>query len=208
MTPKRILIVDDDHVVRLVIGQGLRTHGYEVLEAETGEEALELCETETLDLAIVDYKMPEMDGLKVAEAFRDVYGLPFLFLSAYHDDAIVRQAVAQGAHSYLVKPVGISALLPQVEAALERTAEAKHLNRALTETQLINVATGILMSELRVPREQAFEHLRSVSQLRRQKVQALAVQIVQTFETSLDARSPFDALITCQDTGENKPKDD
>jgi two-component system, response regulator PdtaR len=120
--------------------------------------------------------------------------VPFLFLTAHDDRRIVGQAVEHGAHSYLLKPVKIAEVLPQVEAGLSRAAEARNLGRAATETRLINVAVGILMAEYRLTREGAAERLRSICRPRRLEASEAAEEIVNAFEAFLRVSGDFREL--------------
>jgi len=189
MNGARILLVEDDKVTRMVIAEGLRQHRYEVLEAESGEAALALCERERIDLAILDYRLPEMSGLEIAEHCRNVHNIPFLFLTVMEDPAIARQAVERGAYGYLVKPARMPELLPQVEAALGHASETKRLKRAASDTQLINIALGILMARHGLTREGAFARLRRLCRPRSLTAREAAERIVATFEAAVEAQS-------------------
>ena len=101
----KILVADDDRVVLLTLAEGLREAGFEVIEARDGLQALALCRSEAPDLALLDIRMPGLDGLELARRLRDETRVPFLFFSAYGDEEFVRRAVEIGALGYLIKPL-------------------------------------------------------------------------------------------------------
>lgn len=118
-----ILVADDDRVVLFTLAEGLRDAGYRVIEARDGQSALSLCQREEIDLALLDIRMPGLDGIELATRLRDETQVPFLFLSAYDDDDSVRRALETGALGYLVKPLEVAGLLPIVRAALLRAKD-------------------------------------------------------------------------------------
>jgi DNA-binding NarL/FixJ family response regulator len=120
---KKILIVDDDQTLRLVVGQFLQNHGYVVMQANSAMEGLTLFAQEMPDLIICDVMMPEMDGFDFCRRIRSTRAgelIPLLFLSAKGelDDRIHGHAI--GADDYLVKPVNPKELLAKIESQLER----------------------------------------------------------------------------------------
>lgn len=180
----RILLVDDDRLILATLSKGLKHSGYLVLQAATGEEALRLAHQHRPDLALLDMRMPGMSGLDVAEELRrdDV---PFIFLSAYGETDVVKEAVARGALCYLVKPVDLPQLLPPIEAALGRACEIQalrtnqgHLNAALNNGREISTAVGLVMERYRLPREVAFEVLRNHARANRRKLSDLAGDLI------------------------------
>ncbi|MDB5798935.1 MAG: signal transduction protein [Paucimonas sp.] len=142
-----ILTVDDDRVLLARLNAGMRRAGYEVLQANTAEKALELLATRVPDLALLDVSMPGMSGLELARRLRRETSVPFMFLSSHAHDDIVRQASEHGAIGYLVKPVDAKQLVPAVEAALMRAQEIRHLRNIGAELAAA-LATGRKVSEL------------------------------------------------------------
>ena len=112
---QKILVVDDDLVVLATISMGLRQAGYQVLQVDSGELAVQICKREAPELAILDIRMPGMSGFEVAEILRKKSKTPFIFLSAYSDEESVKSAKELGALGYLVKPVEIKHLVPAIE---------------------------------------------------------------------------------------------
>ena len=125
-----ILIVDDDRLVLATLGHGLRDAGYRVSEAAEGAAALALVSREKPDLALLDVRMPDISGVKLAERLAAEHGVPFMFLSAYGDPDIIQRATELGALGYLVKPLDVPQIIPSIEAALARSAQI----RSLTDT--------------------------------------------------------------------------
>lgn len=192
--PKRakatILVVDDDRLVRVTIAAGLREHGYGVIEAESGEDGLMLALTQAVDLALLDVKMGGMSGIELAEQLRKRTAIPSVFLSAYGDADLVRQASEHGALGYLVKPVDPSRIVPAIETALARAHELDELRRAqssmaaeLAGAREVSIATGILLERMHVDRANAFELLRRHARSQRRKLREVAADVVQASET-------------------------
>jgi response regulator NasT len=119
MTVKgKILVVDDDRLVLATLTHGLANAGYEIIDADNGDDAILLARKHRPDLALLDIRMEGMSGFDVAAYLRESLQTPFMFLSAFSDDATVAQVKALGAVAYLVKPLDIAQIVPTVEAAL------------------------------------------------------------------------------------------
>lgn len=114
----RILVVDDDRLVLATVTHGLSSAGYEIIDADNGDDAILLARQHRPDLALLDIRMEGMSGFDVAAYLRESLQTPFMFLSAFADDATVAQVKALGAVAYLVKPLDIAQIVPTVEAAL------------------------------------------------------------------------------------------
>ncbi len=185
-----ILVVDDDRLVRVTIAAGLREHGYGVIEAESGEEGLMLALTQAVDLALLDVKMGTMSGIELAEQLRKRTAIPSVFLSAYGDADLVRQASEHGALGYLVKPVDPSRIVPAIETALARAHELDELRRSqssmaaeLAGAREVSIATGILLERMHVDRANAFELLRRHARSQRRKLREVAADVIHASET-------------------------
>ncbi len=183
-----ILIVDDDRLILATLSKGLRNAGYELREASSGAEAIFCCAEQPPDLVLLDARMPGLSGMDVAV---ELYSrnIPFIFLSAYGDHAIVKQAVEKGAFSYLVKPLDVPQIVPVIEAALVRSAELKqlklseqNLNVALSRGRASSVAIGLLMERYRFTADEAFEVLRQYARSQRRRLDEVAVQMVSAAE--------------------------
>jgi two-component system, response regulator PdtaR len=116
----RILVVDDDRLVLATVTQGLLEAGYEVIDADNGDDAILLAREHRPALALLDIRMEGMSGFDVAETLRDKYGIPFMFLSAFADEQTLATVKSLGALAYLVKPLEVGQIVPAVEAAFGR----------------------------------------------------------------------------------------
>ena len=187
-TQRHILVVDDDRLVLAALTEGLRAAGYRVTSAASGEVALGVAARDAPDVALLDVRMPGMSGIELGRSLRE-QGIPFLFLSAYGDQEIVRVAAAEGALGYLVKPLDIQQIVPSIEAALARGSDIKklreseaQLNTALTGSRDISMAVGLLMMRDRLDREQAFDLLRSHARSQRRAVSEVAKELLDSAE--------------------------
>ncbi len=183
---RKILVVEDDRLVRATLVQGLTAHGFEAIEAAHGEEALAKASDFKPELALVDVCLPGMSGAQVAEILDKRYGVAVLFLSAYDDRATVQEALRSGGVGYLLKPLTVAQLLPELEAAVAVQSKLKALQAeqaklvaALEHNRLINQAVGVLMERLRLSRLAAYEVLRQRARRERRKVAELAAQVVE-----------------------------
>jgi|LakMenE01Jun11ns_1017448.scaffolds.fasta_scaffold9788007_2 AmiR/NasT family two-component response regulator len=184
LTMARILIADDERVVLFTLAEGLREAGFDVIEAHDGLQALELCRSEAPDLALLDIRMPGLDGLELARRLRDETSVPFLFFSAYGDEAMVRRAVEIGALGYLIKPLLVSSIVPTVRTALARSRDISGLQGALESNRTIATAVGMLMRSEGIDRQAAFERLRQRARTQRRKLEELARTIIEQKQPS------------------------
>ncbi|MDE2160902.1 MAG: response regulator, partial [Burkholderiales bacterium] len=99
----RILVVDDDRLVLATVTHGLAQAGYEVIDADNGDDAILLAREHRPQLALLDIRMEGKSGFDVAQTLRDAYAIPFIFLSAFADAATRAQVDALGALDYLIK---------------------------------------------------------------------------------------------------------
>jgi two-component system, response regulator PdtaR len=187
---KRILLVDDDRLIVTTLARGLRNHGYTVREATSGEDAIALAQQDAPDIALLDVRMAGLSGLDVARVFRDQLNIPFLFLSAYGDAEIVREAAECGALGYLVKPLDVAQIVPTLESALARARDLRalretesQLNAALATGRETSTAVGILMARDHIDRESAFNQLRDHARSQRRKIHELSAELITAMET-------------------------
>lgn len=185
MSKARILVADDDRLILYTLTQGLRSAGYEVLEAEDGRQAVRMGFEHQPDLALLDIRMPELTGIEAAQRLHAEAQIPCLFLSAYDDAELVRQATEEGALGYLVKPLDVAKIIPSIEAALARAAEIRRLreaeqslNVALKNSREISIAIGLVAERYALSPDEAFEALRSQARSQRRKVVELAAALV------------------------------
>jgi response regulator NasT len=180
----RILIADDDRVVLFTLAEGLREADFEVIEARDGLQALALCRSEAPDLALLDIRMPGLDGLELARRLREETKVPFLFFSAYNDEAFVSRAVEIGALGYLLKPLNVPALLPMVRTALARSRDFSGLQGALVSNRAIATAVGMLMRSEGLDQAAAFEKLGQSARGQRRKLEDVARAMIGSKQTS------------------------
>ncbi|TMM19905.1 MAG: response regulator [Actinobacteria bacterium] len=149
----RILVAEDESIIRLDLRELLERSGFEVCaEAKDGLEAVELARTELPDLAVLDVKMPRLDGIEAARRILDERPIPIVMLTAYGQDELVARAVEAGVFGYLVKPFREQDLLPAIRTARARHEElaalreqADSLAEALAARKAIERAKGLLM---------------------------------------------------------------
>jgi two-component system KDP operon response regulator KdpE len=116
----KILLVDDDPLIRRAMRTTLVSAGYGVLEATTGEEALERIHAERVDVVLLDLRMPGMGGLEACRRIRQVVDTPIMVISILRNQEDKVQASHAGADDYLVKPFGIDVLLSRIQALRRR----------------------------------------------------------------------------------------
>lgn len=187
---KRLLLLDDDRLVLATLGEGLRQAGYRVVTASSVEEAEDVLAAGDVDLAIFDVRMPGTTGIELAWRLHDANSeVPFIFLTAYSDDELVEQAAEAGAMGYVVKPADPDRLVPAIEAAFARAADAKKLREtgrqlqtALDADRDVSLAIGIMMERRRLGRQEAFELLRGQARTERRKLIDLAREVVLAVE--------------------------
>lgn len=196
MRTRNLLVVDDDRLILATTAAGLRSAGYNVGEARSVADALDAIQRSRPDLALLDIRMGDGSGFDLARRLRALGETPFMFLSAYGDDATVDEATELGAVGFLVKPIDISQLVPGIEAALARAADlarlrstGRQLEQALDQQRGVSVAIGILMERHRLTRDEAAERLRDRARSQRRKMLDVAEAVVNA--TDMLAASAF-----------------
>lgn len=125
MTPTlRILLVEDDAAIRSVMATAFAHDGHTVIEADTGEAAIGLAATEKPDLAVIDLKLPGMDGIEVVQSLRVRHDIPLVILTAFSDSNDVVRALEAGADDFLSKPIELKELRARLAALMRRTGGA------------------------------------------------------------------------------------
>ena len=127
----RILIAEDETIIRLDLRAALEHAGHEVHEARDGAEAVEAARSWEPDLVMLDVKMPELDGIEAARRITAMRPLPVVLVTAYADARLVERAVGAGVNAYLVKPFSESELVPVIETAWARHADWLDARREL-----------------------------------------------------------------------------
>ena len=190
MRPLKVLIADDEALLRLDLREMLEEAGHKVAgEAENGKIAVELAKKEKPDLVIMDVKMPVMDGLEAAKIIGEAKLAPVLLLTAYSQQDIVRQATDSGVFAYLVKPVREEELFPAIEVAINRFDAFQRLNAALDKAKddldtrkILDRAKGILMDQYKFTEKDAFQAMQKLSMDRRLSLKAVAKAVIASAE--------------------------
>ena len=135
-----VLVVDDEPQIRRALTANLRARGFEVDEAESGEEALDVAARVRPDLVVLDLGLPGIDGIEVVHGLRGWTDVPILVLSAREDEAAKVAALDAGADDYVTKPFGMAELLARVRAALRRATPADEEPTVSTDDFVIDLA--------------------------------------------------------------------
>jgi response regulator NasT len=166
----KILVVDDDRLVLATLTHGLAQAGYEIIDADNGDDAILLAREHRPQLALLDIRMEGKSGFDVAAYLREYCQVPFMFLSAFSDEQTVAQVKALGAVAYLVKPLDIHQIVPAVEAAFAQLARrpgepaaASPAQAADTLSQTVAMAVGVLMHRYSLSRTAALERLQRLA---------------------------------------------
>ncbi|HEX5540560.1 MAG TPA: response regulator [Micromonospora sp.] len=183
---RRVLIAEDEALIRLDLAEMLAEEGYEVVgEAGDGETAVRLAEELKPDLVILDIKMPVMDGLAAAERIAGARIAPVIILTAFSQRDLVERARAAGAMAYLVKPFQKGDLVPAIEIALSRHAEiavleseVAGLTDRLETRKIVERAKGTLMTAYGMTEPQAFKWIQRTAMDSRLSMREVADRIV------------------------------
>jgi two-component system, response regulator PdtaR len=186
----RIVIADDESIIRMDLREILDQLGYDVVgEASDGRTALELARKLKPDLVILDIKMPTMDGIEAAQYVNDEGLAPVVLLTAYSEQSLIGRAKTAGVSGYLVKPFRESELMPVIELALARFDEMKgmesevgELREKLEARKTIERAKGMLMEIHGLTEEEAFNRMRRTSMDSRKSMKDVAEAILLTHQ--------------------------
>jgi len=192
-----ILVVDDDRLVLATLAHGLSQAGYDVIDADNGDDAILLAREHRPDLALLDIRMQGRSGFDVAAYLREHSEMPFMFLSAFSDEQTAAQVKALGAIAYLVKPLDIGQILPVVEKALsgarEHSPQPRGAKPAAAASAMpapeILMAVGVLMHRHSLTRVAAFEHLHRLARAEGRPVQAQAEMLLDAVEVLAQSTS-------------------
>jgi response regulator NasT len=180
----RILVAEDETLIRMDLVEMLGEAGYEVVaEATDGAQAIELAQIHKPDLAILDVKMPVLDGISAAEKIIAI--APVLMLTAFSQRELVERARDAGVMAYVVKPFSIGDLVPAIEIAISRhlqmrslADEVADLHERLETRKIIDKAKGILMSALNLSEPQAFSWIQKAAMDRRLTMKEVALAVI------------------------------
>jgi response regulator NasT len=184
--PLRVVIAEDEAIIRMDLRETLEEEGYEVIgETGRGDQAVELVRGLQPDLAILDIKMPGMDGLEAARIINGEKICGVLMLTAFSQREVVEQARDAGALAFLVKPFQKSDLIPAIEVAMGRfrelrslTGEIDALGEQLESRKVIDRAKGLLMDELAMSETDAFGFIQRTAMSERTRMRDVADRIL------------------------------
>ena len=185
-TPRRVLIAEDEALIRLDLREMLQEEGYEVVgEAGDGEMAVVLAGKLRPDLCILDVKMPKMDGIEAGAKIAKERIAPVVILTAFSQRELVERAREAGAMAYVVKPFQKKDLLPTIEMAMSRfteivslEAEVEDLQGRLEARKIIERAKGVLQTEHKMTEPDAFRWIQRTAMNERTSMKALAQRLL------------------------------
>ncbi len=185
-SPIRVVIAEDEAIIRLDLKELLEEEGYEIAgETGRGDEAVDLVRELAPDLAILDIKMPGMDGLTAARHIAGDRLAAVVILTAFSQRDLIEQATEAGAFAYLVKPFQKSDLIPAVEVALRRHAELLTLEKDVGELaerlearKVVDRAKGRLMDQHGLSEQDSWRFLQTSAMSERVKIHEVANRVV------------------------------
>jgi len=184
---RRVLIADDDPLIRMDLAEMLAEEGFEVVgQVGDGERAAALAITLRPDLVIMDVKMPGKDGIQAAAEIAAAQIAPVIILTAFSERDLIRRALDAGAMAYLAKPFSTATLLPAIELAAARYAETAALRAEIAEAtqrlqarKVIDRAKGLLMTQQKMTEPQAFRWLKRTAIDRRTSMDTIARDVIE-----------------------------
>ena len=188
-THRRVVVAEDESLIRMDIVETLRDQGFEVVgEAGDGNKAVELALELKPDLMVMDIKMPDLDGLSAAEKISELK-IPVVLLTAFSQQELVTRAAEVGAMAFLVKPFSPQDLLPAIEIALSRhsqlvalEAEVADLGERLETRKLVERAKGVLSEKMKLTEPEAFRWIQKASMDRRLSMADVARTVLDQLE--------------------------
>jgi AmiR/NasT family two-component response regulator len=182
----RVVIAEDEAIIRLDLRETLEEEAYEVVgETGRGDEAIRLVRELRPDLAILDVKMPGVDGLDAARAITAEEICGVLILTAFSQRDLVEQARDAGALAYLVKPFQKTDLVPAIELAIGRFRELaayreenRELHEQIETRKLVDRAKGRLMDEHGLRESEAFSFIQRRAMSERTRMRAVAERVL------------------------------
>ncbi|MBV9515021.1 MAG: ANTAR domain-containing response regulator [Mycobacteriaceae bacterium] len=195
--PRRVLIAEDEALIRLDLAEMLKEEGYEVVgQAGDGQEAVELANSLMPDLVIMDVKMPRRDGIDAAAEIASKRIAPIVVLTAFSQRELVERARDAGAMAYLVKPFSATDLVPAIEVAVSRFNELTELEREvatlserLETRKLVERAKGLLQAKQGMTEPEAFRWIQRAAMDRRTTMKRVAEVVMETLDEPKDTSS-------------------
>ena len=184
--PTRIIIAEDDTVIRMDLKEELQRQGYLVVgDVGDGQSAINLARELRPDLAVMDIRMPEMDGIAAAEVLTREKLAPVVLLTAFSDEELIERARNAGVVHYVTKPWRSSDLKPAIEIALSRFREfqsmeskVQDLEDLLATRKVVEKAKGVLMEKHKITEAEAFRRIQKASMNNRKSMKEVAEAIL------------------------------
>jgi response regulator NasT len=184
--PTRIILAEDDSVIRMDLREELQRQGYLVVgDVGDGQSAINLARELRPDLVIMDIRMPELDGIEAARALTSERLAPVVLLTAFSDDELIERAREAGVVNYITKPFRQSDLKPAIEIALARFQEfreiesqVKTLEDQLATRKVVEKAKGVLMEKYKLTEQEAFRRIQKLSMNNRKSMREVAEAIL------------------------------
>jgi AmiR/NasT family two-component response regulator len=184
--PTRVVIAEDEAIIRMDLRELLAEEGYEVVaECGDGREAIRLVRELEPDLAILDVKMPVLDGLSAAAELTEARDCAVVLLTAFSQRELIGKARDAGVMAYVVKPFQRSDLIPALEIALGRYREvamlegrAADLEDRLEVRKLVDRAKGILIDEVAMSEADAFSFLQKSAMNDRRPLRDVCAEVI------------------------------
>ena len=191
MERTRVIIADDESIIRMDLREMLTNLGYLVVgEAGDGRSAVNLARELKPDVAILDIKMPDMDGIEAARILTEEKIAPVVLLTAYSQRDLVERAKEAGVVGYITKPMRESDLTPAIEVAMARFSEFRALEKevgdlkqVLETRKLVDRAKGILMDTQGLTEAEAFRKIQKMSMNKRRPMKEVAEAIILAHQT-------------------------
>jgi response regulator NasT len=184
--PTRIILAEDDSVIRMDLREELQRQGYLVVgDVGDGQSAINLAREVRPDLIIMDIRMPELDGIEAARVLTSEHLAPVMLLTAFSDNELIERAREAGVVSYITKPWRQSDLKPAIEIALARFQEfreiesqVKTLEDQLATRKVVEKAKGMLMEKYKLTEQEAFRRIQKLSMNNRKSMREVAEAIL------------------------------
>ena len=185
--PMRIVVAEDETIIRLDIVETLTAQGYEVVgETDNGQRAFELVQDLAPDVVLMDISMPVMDGISATRLISEGSLAPVVILTAFSQRDLIEQATQAGAMSYIVKPFSETDLVPAIELAKARyeqlvalEAEVSDLSTRFETRKMVDQAKTLLMHKLEITEPEAFRWIQKTSMDRRLTMKDVAQTVIE-----------------------------
>ena len=194
-----VLIAEDEVPIAMGLARQLELLGHRVVaQAADGRQAVEMAAQQPVDLAVLDIRMPELDGIDAARRINEHRATPVIMVTAYCQDDLVARAAEVGVYAYLAKPVRPDELRSAIAIAMKRFGESRgmadeveQLKLTLQERKVIERAKGVIMRRLGLTEEQAYQRLRRESQNTRKSMGKIAQAVIEA-ESLLASKETVD----------------